>query len=763
MKIITKTPINKELIGERQIGSYSYKESTGESNDGMRRGLTYTVICKKYGNLEMEQKNSDGTYTYNYTSYIKSSENTTKIRKPEESNDDLRKMTEELIFEYNIHNFVIEEQEKEINIQDYYVAVRAESTYKKDEEPYLIYTYGTYSKEDKDYTETDDHIIWCSCERIKTESIEDLNSQIKGAFSKNNYILYLLDEDVKKIYHIKLGLDEIEENETVKEFLEKMAFEKPQSKNIEEAMNTGEINIDDIENFISSYENINGSNMPSNILEQIFEKKPELATNFIQSTLDTEIQRRYYPNFDIMKIKPDKLYDSDLDQVLEGFKRKYLDKEKINEYLKYLEQFYNNPEPLKKILQNLNTEKSNDLGRSVFPIREAKSFANGIPKEILDENEIRDIILNTENISIETIIYYQFNYDEKSSKKLLDLLRNSTSKVSLSNLNSIIDIARQNNIKDDEILEIIRENGFNIKNLENKELEKFKKFGIKGITVEDIHNTMLKEKDFGLLSTVEEKDQNKTTKEFYNILNALAERKGKRDNEDKKRHEEMFELIENYSNTHELFSNLNPEIKELTKKMIIENLDVDEQMEKYSVSIYGSFEKIMKTLTTSFDIDIKDFTTIYMKCLNTGAYKEETIKAIEEFIPEEQRNEFENTISKLNIYPTPKYFWLTDKYLKRIGIDWNNENRATIKSKIQADGRCFSTRIKTDMSGISKDGKKIPVNNLSKWLFGVPGARGYLTVTKCGDYIQLPSNTPEEVVELIVDVLNERKQEEPSR
>ena len=33
MKIITKKPIRKELIGERKIGEYSYKEETGESND----------------------------------------------------------------------------------------------------------------------------------------------------------------------------------------------------------------------------------------------------------------------------------------------------------------------------------------------------------------------------------------------------------------------------------------------------------------------------------------------------------------------------------------------------------------------------------------------------------------------------------------------------------------------------------------------------------------------------------------------------------
>ena len=115
-----------------------------------------------------------------------------------------------------------------------------------------------------------------------------------------------------------------------------------------------------------------------------------------------------------------------------------------------------------------------------------------------------------------------------------------------------------------------------------------------------------------------------------------------------------------------------------------------------------------------------------------------------------------------NIYPNPKYFWLTDNNLKIIRIN-NKENRNTVKSKIRADGRCFSTSVKTDMVGESKEGKKITVNNLSKWLFGVPGARGKLTITHSGDYIQLPGNTPDEAVELIESIMQERTMNEHSR
>ena len=90
-------------------------------------------------------------------------------------------------------------------------------------------------------------------------------------------------------------------------------------------------------------------------------------------------------------------------------------------------------------------------------------------------------------------------------------------------------------------------------------------------------------------------------------------------------------------------------------------------------------------------------------------------------------------------------------------------DRTNIKSKIQADGRCFSTKITTDMVGEGKDGKKIPVNNLSKWLFGVPGARGNLTITKSGNYIQLPGNTPKEAVRIIEESIKEKSKDVHSK
>ena len=286
---------------------------------------------------------------------------------------------------------------------------------------------------------------------------------------------------------------------------------------------------------------------------------------------------------------------------------------------------------------------------------------------------------------------------------------------------------------------------------EEKELiEKFNSFKIEGITLDDIRNRMLQQKEFNFLRLLDNTDSDEITKEYRRILNEIE----KENNEDKK-YEVIFKLMCDYSTTKELFLRLNPEIRDITKRLMIENLDQISKLQKRPIGYYSNFSEIMKIMSESFEISEDDMVNIYMKCLNNGAYKDDILYELKKYIPEEKQEGFEERINKENIYPNPKYFWLTDNNLVRISIP-RGDDRNSIKSKIQEDGRCFSTKIKTDMVGESKEGKKIAVNNLSKWLFGVPGARGYLTITRSKDYIQLPKNTPEDVENLIEDVLKEK-------
>lgn len=776
MKITTSRKLDPSLLGERVIREYSYTDSTGESNDGMRRGYSYTVRCKEFGTIENETKNEDGTYTYDYSSRVMKDHDQygDGYKKPSESKYDLKEMVQELLFTYNIHEFSTDLQEEPNNIKDYYASIKATSTYQKENEPSISYSWSIGNKDSNEYIEQDNSqsnvnlgdswsSYWTVEQKIKSESVEDVNKKLNAAFSKDDYILYLMGDKVKKAYQIKFGLDEIGEDETVRDFLGRMQLESPEYPTFESALKENVISIEDIKSLILKYKNLSAKEIPSEILEQLFSEDQELISHFDEKGMPIEIVRKYSPNFDITKVGINDLIPSDLDKVLEGVINNYRlsdyypeQRQLILQYMEYLKTFQDNPEALRRIIPILSTTENYSF-RS-----KSGDFISQISSEILEPSEVRDIVLDAENIGLSQLLQYQFDYDEDSAKKLMGILSNTTSRTSLKDINSIFEISKQNGINNDEILQALRKNGFNINISDQEQISTFKSFGIEGITLDDLRDSILKDKNFNFLNLADDISPEDMTREYNSLLNELAEKKGKKDGKDAKRYEEIFELMCNYSNASELFSRLTPEVKELTKKLMIDNLDVIEALQKNPIGYSSEFSKIMGVMSKSFEISEEDMTNIYMKCLNNGASKEATISALQQYMPEEERKGFEERINSANIYPNPKYFWLTDKNLRRIRVN-RGENRGTIKSKIQADGRCFSTRVKTDMVGESKEGKKIAVNNLSKWLFGVPGARGNLTMTRAGDYIQLPGNTPDEAVELIESILQERTMDAHSK
>lgn len=765
MKITTSKKLDSSLLGERILREYSYRDSTGESDDGMRRGYTYTVHCKVWGTIENETRNPDGTYTYDYSSRVTNDDYGGGPRKPSESEYDLKEMVQELLFTYNIHEFSTDLQEEPNNIKDYYAEITASASYQKEKEPYFSYRWSEHSKDSKGYTEPD-NTLWSSYARIRSESLDDMNQQLNGAFSKDDYILYLMGEKVEKTYNMKLGLDKIGEDETVRDFLGRMKLESPKFPTFERALKENIISMEDIKNLILKYQDLNAKEFPVDILEKLSSEDQELISHFWEGEMPIDILRKYSPNFDITKVSPSDLIPSDLDNVLQNVIQSHCilgiyngpsGEELKQGYWEYLQSFYDNPDALRKIIPVINTS------REYFFTSQAKDIISQISPEIMDATEIRDTLLDTENIALSQLLKCELDYDTDSAKKLMGIFSDTTSKTSLKDLNAVFNVLQQNGIDSDEMLQALRENGFNISisdwREDQEQISTFKSFGIAGITLDDLRNGILKNKNFNFLKLADNITPEDMTREYNSLLNEIS---GKKYGKDDKRYEEIFELMCDYSNATELFSRLTPEVKELTKKLMIDNLDVIESLQKNPIGYSSEFSKIMQIMNKSFELSEEDMTNIYMKCLNNGASKDETISALQQYLPEEERKGFEERINSANIYPNPKYFWLTDKSLKRIGVN-RGENRGTIKSKIQADGRCFSTKVKTDMVGESKEGKKIVVNNLSKWLFGVPGARGNLTITRAGDYIQLPGNTPDEAVELIETILMERTKEGPSK
>jgi hypothetical protein len=63
----------------------------------------------------------------------------------------------------------------------------------------------------------------------------------------------------------------------------------------------------------------------------------------------------------------------------------------------------------------------------------------------------------------------------------------------------------------------------------------------------------------------------------------------------------------------------------------------------------------------------------------------------------------------------------------------------------------YNQPIKHDASGQDKEGKKILINSVGRWLFGVPGYNGHIRVVPADDKVLLyyPKKSPKVVHELI--------------
>lgn len=730
----------------------------------MRRGFSYKVYVKEYGNIKDEVKNADGSYTYEYLAK-KSYDGEDRILEPGKREYDLEEVVRQLMFKYGINEFFTEFQNEVNSIKDYYALIEAKSQYQKDSEANLSYSWSV-KKKDKYYDDPNRGIIWSLRKKFKAESIREANDDLDSLFLTDDYIEYLIGKDVEKKCEICLGLDDIGDDQSVRDFLGEMSLTNPKYKTFEDAIKNAKITIDNIKEYAkSSKEKVNGSNIPHDILEKLFKENENISELFVADSLPIDLLRKYNPNFNIMSIDVSKLKPEDLDLVLDGFRRYYfVYSDKKKEYIGYLKQFCNDPEKLKKIFAAMNSsrEDQNKIHEPFFDTYIVKDFIDEIPEGVISEGELRDSLLDDKRVLLDTILEYKFEYDDENAAKLLEHLKNSPVALSVSDICSAVKIGREHGISDEEISDSLAHMGFNMKRIDSSDLEELKGLKIKGITLDQVKEKAIEDKKLGLLALVVKPDEAEMTSMYKDLLDSIAKKHVYRKQTQEEKDKDIYELILDYSNSSALLSEISPEEKEIAKRKIIDNLDTTEKFRDGYLGRNDEFAKVMETMVKSFNITENDFVSLYTKCLNNGYSKDTIMDVLNRYIPEEKREEFIQKIERSNIYPNPKYFWLTSNSIERIQID-RGMDRTNIKSKIQADGRCFSTKITTDMVGEGKDGKKIPVNNLSKWLFGVPGARGNLTITKSGNYIQLPGNTPKEAVRIIEESIKEKSKDVHSK
>ena len=342
-----------------------------------------------------------------------------------------------------------------------------------------------------------------------------------------------------------------------------------------------------------------------------------------------------------------------------------------------------------------------------------------------------------------------------------------------SEFNSIIEYAINSNVPMEEISNAINENGFNIfystvnfvPKFEDVDFKKFKSFGIKGLKATAMHDHFMKNRNCGFMNLLDDVDSKDATLEFKRIFDEVK-KANEEDNDfsysyNISRYGELGFLILDWEHFGLLAKNLSPEIKEIIRKQAIEQFDSFDGEHMYPWAYSNIDHNTRATIEMLKEAELFDkdtYIALYQKALNRNYDLEEFDKLTAHCINYEERQKAQNEISKYLFCPNPKGKWQKNcsfgAHHKQTKISVpkkfaeNGDLIEMLRQKISSQGIAIKTKIKTDMTGIDENGKKINVDNLEDWLFGVPGADGNLQFIG-NNSIQLPPQTPKKVIDIV--------------
>lgn len=349
-----------------------------------------------------------------------------------------------------------------------------------------------------------------------------------------------------------------------------------------------------------------------------------------------------------------------------------------------------------------------------------------------------------------------------------------------SEFNAIIEYALNSSVPIEKIAKAINDNGFNIEYstvncvpyFKEKDFEKFKSFGIKGIKATCMHHHFMKGRNFGFLKLLDSVDMQDATLEFRKVFEDVkAEYKKKKSDESYVPHNleeygELEYLILDWDDLGLLLRNVNPEIQKLVRKQAISSFDKFDTKHHHSWGFQLDYESAA-TFAMLRDAGLMDKDTyieLYQKALNRNYNLEEFSSVADRFINSEEGKLAKEEISRNIYYPSPKGNWqksrVYDKNHRILKVEIpqqiskKGKVREILKQEILRQGIAKKTKIKTDMTGIDKDGKTFVVDNLKDWLFGVPGARGNLQMMGFSA-VTFPPQTPKFAIDLIEQVFKD--------
>lgn len=362
----------------------------------------------------------------------------------------------------------------------------------------------------------------------------------------------------------------------------------------------------------------------------------------------------------------------------------------------------------------------------------------------------------------------------ENALKIIEEFAKYPNTIKFSELNKIIEYAIKSGVTIQRIAEAINDNGFNISDctfnndpcFKKEDLEKFKSFGITGIKATCLHNHFMRERNFALIKLIDEVDMQDATLEFRNIFEEVRKeyKKGKAEgvyiSPNLEKFGEAEHIILDWRYFGLLLKKVKPEIKKIIKEQSIIKFEEFDPERKFHWKFQLDYNSAT-TLAMLRDAGLMDkeaYIKLYQKALNRNYSIQEFDSIIYRFIDNKERELARREIFENVYYPSPKGDWQNlytdgkDNNILKIKVPQKiikkGNVRETIKKEIIKQGIAKTTKIKTDMTGISKEGETFVVDNLKDWLFGVHGATGNLKIIGI-DTLIFPPQTPKFAIDLI--------------
>ena len=369
--------------------------------------------------------------------------------------------------------------------------------------------------------------------------------------------------------------------------------------------------------------------------------------------------------------------------------------------------------------------------------------------------------------------------NEENARQILVDFSKYPNSMRFSEFNSIIEYAIKSGVSIEEVAKAINDNGFNIiygnrstgvPRLEKEDFEKFKSFGITGLKATCMHHHFVKDRTFGFMALLGDVEAEDATLEFRRILEEVKKRykKSKDDgtyvSPNIEQYGELEHIILDWNCFGLLLRNVDPEVKDIIKRQAIAKFaEFDpEHSEGWEDFMDSKSNRTLVVLRDAGLMDKDTYIELYQKALNRNYDLSEFDRVASRFIDREERKLALEEIAQNTYYPSPKGKWQSSSSFRgnhRIPkaeipqrVSKKGRIRDLLKQEILRQGIAKSTKIKTDMTGIGKDGRIFTVDNLKDWMFGVPGATGNLHMMGT-TAITFPPQTPEFAVELVEQAL----------